>query len=114
VQLKKAGFVVACATAGTLALSPLASASVPAGPAGSDSPASASVLSKKHHDDDDDDKGDDNRVKIASGNAVQAGNVQDGVCNTNVGNDAGNLLSPHKNKVNQKKSCNPKNKVKGH
>ena len=45
--------------------------------------------------------------------AIQIGSVQNGACNVNVGNDALNIGSPHKNKVNQKKSCNAKNTVKG-
>jgi len=85
--LKKAGIIVACATAGMLAVAPMAFA-----------------------DDDDDIPA---TPDILSGNAVQVVQVQDLICNTNALNDAVSLISPHKNEYNQTKSCNPKNKVSG-
>jgi hypothetical protein len=87
-MLKKAGVAVALSAAAMLAVSPMAWA-----------------------DDDDDDV---NTTDILSGNAVQIIQVQDAICNVNALNDLLNILSPHKNEYNQKKSCNAKNKVSGH
>ena len=87
-MLKKAGIIVACATAGMLAVAPMAFA-----------------------DDDDDIPA---TPDILSGNAVQVANIQDLICNTNALNDLISVISPHKNEYNQTKSCNPKNKNVGH
>jgi hypothetical protein len=112
--VKKAGIVAACAAVGIVGFSPMAFGSTPSqasfeNVAMSSSAFGVAPTKKKKKDDD----GDDNSVKIASGNAIQIGSVQNGACNVNVGNDALNIGSPHKNKVNQKKSCNAKNTVKG-
>jgi hypothetical protein len=86
--LKKAGLVVACTTAGMLAVAPMA-------------------FAKDHHHHDRNDG-------ILSGNAVQLVQVQDLICNTSAANDLLSIISPHKNRYDQRHSCNAKNRTSGH
>ena len=99
--LKKAGIVVATVAAGLLAVSPLAFAG---DYKGDDNKKSHHKSHKKKANDGSCNP--DNQVEgkgggILSGNAIQAVQIQDLICNTNALNDLVSVISPHKNTYNQ-------------
>jgi len=101
--LKKAGIVVATVAAGLLAVSPLAFAG---DYKGDDNKKSHHKSHKKKAAKNEGSCNPDNTVEgkgggILSGNAIQAVQIQDLICNTNALNDLVSVISPHKNEYNQ-------------